>query len=193
VQLSQAGFYSVVVSGSGGAITSSPAKLTVWQPPVITNQPVGLTNLAGSPASFSVVSGGFPAVSYQWMFNSTLFANATGPVLTITNIHLSQAGNYSVIVTNAAGAVTSSVAPLVVTVPPAPPITSTSVTTTGGVFQFTFNPVAGLTNTVLSSADLTSNNWGVLTNIPPPATTNAVTVFDKINNSNQFYRIQIVP
>jgi hypothetical protein len=160
---------------------------------VITNQPVGLTNLAGSPASFSVVSGGFPAVSYQWMFNSTLFANATGPVLTITNIHLSQAGNYSVIVTNAAGAVTSSVAPLVVTVPPAPPITSTSVTTTGGVFQFTFNPVAGLTNTVLSSADLTSNNWGVLTNIPPPATTNAVTVFDKINNSNQFYRIQIVP
>jgi len=193
VQPSQAGFYNVVVAGSGGAVTSTPAQLTVWQPPVITRQPAGQTNLAGSQASFSIVSGGFPALNYQWLFNSALLANATGPAFTITNIHLSQAGNYFVIVTNAAGAVTSSVAPLIVTVPAAPPITSTSATVTGGLFQFTFNPVAGLTNTVQMSANLATGTWGVLTNIPPPATTNPITVFDKINNSNQFYRIQIVP
>jgi hypothetical protein len=193
VQLSQAGFYNVVVAGSGGAVTSTPAQLTVWQPPVITHQPAGLTNLAGSQASFSIVSGGFPALNYQWLFNSALLANATGPALTITNIHLSQAGNYSVIVTNIAGAVTSSVAPLIVTVPAAPPITSTSAAATGGLIQFTFNPVVGLTNTVQTSANLMTGTWGVLTNITPPATTNAVTIFDKITHSNQFYRIQIVP
>lgn len=194
VQLSQAGFYNVVISNSGGSVTSSPALLTLWQPPVITNQPVGVTNMAGGAANFSTVAGGLPALSYQWTFNGMPLANATTPTFSIANIHLSQAGTYSVIITNTAGSVTSAPALLAVTVPPSPTITSTGIpTSVAGVFQFTFIPVAGLTNTVLTSANLAGGIWGTLTNIAPPATTNAVAVSDVMNGSNAFYRVQVNP
>jgi len=74
-----------------------------------------------------------------------------------------------------------------------PVISSTGFGKDGGIFQFTFSPIAGLTNTVQTNANLAANTWGTMTNIPPPATTSAITIFDKVNNSNQFYRIQIVP
>jgi hypothetical protein len=193
-QLSQAGFYSVVVSDSGGSVTSPPARLTLWQSPVITNQPVGVTNLAGGPATFSTVAGGLPAVSYQWTFNGTPLASAVSPTFTIANIRLNQAGAYSVIVTNMAGSVTSAPALLAVTLPPTPVITPTAIAAaTPGTFQFTFSPVVGLTNTVQTSGNLSGGSWGTLTNIAPPATTNAVTVSDALNGSNAFYRVQIIP
>jgi hypothetical protein len=194
VQLSQAGFYSVVISNAGGSVTSSPARLTVWQPPVITNQPAGVTTIAGSPATFTTVAGGVPALSFQWRLNGTPLANATSPTFTIANIHRSQAGTYSVTITNMAGSVTSAPALLAVTVPPAPTLTAAASTAAAaGTFQFTFNPVVGLTNTVQATASLTGSAWGTLTNIAPPATSNTVTVSDIMNSSNAFYRVQIIP
>ena len=194
VQLTNAGYYNVVITNSRGAITSSPALLTVWKPPVITNQPVGLTNLAGAPATFNVTAGGVPALSYQWKFNTnTALLNATGTSFTITNVHLSQAGTYSVVVTNAAGSLTSSPAILSVTTPASPRLASTSIGVSGNVFQFTFNPVAGLTNAVQTNTLLAGGIWSTMTNIAPPATTNAITVTDIVNTTNRFYRVQINP
>jgi hypothetical protein len=194
IQLNTSGIYTVVASNSSGTVTSSPARLTVWQPPVITNQPTGLTKLAGSPGSFSVVAGGFPAINYQWTFNTAPIASATSATLNLSNVRLSQAGNYAVIITNTAGSVTSSPALLAVTIPPSPRLTSpTTITTGSGGFQFTFNPVAGLTNTVQVTTSLTGSSWATLTNIASPATTNAVTVSDVLTPTNRYYRVQIIP
>lgn len=103
------GTYHARVTNRVGATLSQTATLTVLDPPVITQQPQSRTNLAGSTAIFSVVAGGTPPLTYQWFFNvSNLLPGETGPSLTLANVQKSQAGAYSVRVTNSAG-VTNSV------------------------------------------------------------------------------------
>jgi subtilase family serine protease len=83
-------------------------------PPVITSQPTNQTVVVGGTASFSVMASGTPPLNYQWNFNGTNLAGATNATLTLTNVQLSQAGNYAVLVTNVYGSVTSSNAVLMV-------------------------------------------------------------------------------
>jgi hypothetical protein len=84
-------------------------------PPVITNAPVSVTNVAGGGASFNVVAGGTLPLAYQWVNNNLAgVSGATNSTLTLTNLRLSQAGSYLVIITNTAGSVTSAPASLVV-------------------------------------------------------------------------------
>jgi hypothetical protein len=95
------------------------ASFIVSSPPVITSQPASRTNVFGSTATFAVsATGSNPA--YQWRKNGANLANsgnisgALSTSLTLSGITLSDAGNYTVVVTNSAGAVTSSVAVLTV-------------------------------------------------------------------------------
>ena len=57
--------------------------------------------------SFSVVAEGTEPLSYQWSFNGTNLAEATDAVLVLTNVQWSDAGAYSVVVTNGAGSANS--------------------------------------------------------------------------------------
>ena len=83
--------------------------------PSITTQPVGQTVVAGSTATFSVTATGTAPLSYQWFYNGTnLLAGATNTVLALANVQTNQAGSYTVVVTNAYGSITSSVAALIV-------------------------------------------------------------------------------
>jgi len=192
IQLADAGYYRVIITNSSGAVTSSSALLTIWQPPNITNQPVNFTNIAGGGANFTVVAGGVPAVNYQWRLNpNTPQTGATAATLNFANIRANQAGSYSVVITNAAGSVTSSPAALVVTNPLPPGITLPP--TGGGQFQFAFKGVAGLTNTVLTNGSLVGGSWGVLTNIPPPANNNPITLTNATGLPSLFYRVVVTP
>jgi len=195
IQLTNAGNYRVIITNSAGSVTSSFAQLTVWQPPNITSQPVGITTLAGSSPTFSVTAGGVPAVSYQWNLNTnTVLTGATGTSLNLANIRASQSGNfYSVVITNNAGSVTSSVAKLVVTNPLPSNLTFSAPAATGSAFQFSFTPVVGLTNTVLTNGVITGGTWNVFTNIPPPATATPITISNVSGNANLFFRIMVLP
>lgn len=82
--------------------------------PVITTQPASQSVNAGSSVTLSVVATGSPAPTYQWRKNGVLVSGATGATLTLTNVQTSDAGVYTVVVTNLAGIVTSSPATLVV-------------------------------------------------------------------------------
>ena len=159
---------------------------------VITNQPAGVNAMAGSSTNFTVLAGGAAPMGYQWYFNTnSSVPNATNPTLNLTNIRASQAGTYSVVITNSAGAVTSAPAQLTITLPSSPTIQSPVVTS--AKFQFTFNPVVGLTNSVMTNETLNGGSWGVMTNVPPPTTTNPITVSDNIGGTNRFYRVRIIP
>jgi hypothetical protein len=159
---------------------------------VITNQPVGIVAVAGSTTNFTVLAGGTAPLAYQWYFNTnTILLNATNALLNLANLRVSQAGSYSVVITNAGGAITSSAALLTVTLPASPAIGSPAVG--NGKFQFTFDPVVGLTNSVLANGAMSGGSWTALTNVPPPITTNAITVTDPMTGTNRFYRIQIIP
>ena len=192
IQLTNTGTYSVVVTNVAGAVTSSPALLTIWQPPVITNQPASTTNTAGQTVNFSVTAGGTTPLSYKWLFNTNAaLLNATNATLSLANTRLSQAGTYSVVITNVAGGVTSSPAILGIKLPTVSAIAAP--TATNGYFQFIFTPVVGLTNSVLTNSTLTTGTWAVLTNVPPPATAAPVTVTDQSGSAGRFYKVQVIP
>ncbi len=94
--------------------------------PSITTQPAGATVNAGATVSFSVVATGTAPLTYQWQLGGAAINGATGDTYSISSVTANQAGSYSVVVTNAAGSVTSNTATLTVNTPapPAPPPSS---------------------------------------------------------------------
>ncbi len=96
--------------------TNPPANL----PPTIApgDQPQSQSLLAGATAVFTVAAAGSPTLAYQWRKGGSALQDASNSSLTLTNLSLSNAGSYDVVVTNAYGAVTSVVAVLTVTLPP---------------------------------------------------------------------------
>ncbi len=75
--------------------------------PTVISDPQGQTLLAGSNYTFSVRVAGSAPLRYFWLLNGGAISNQTTDSLTLTNVNSSQAGNYSVIVTNFAGSATS--------------------------------------------------------------------------------------
>ena len=85
--------------------------------PVITTQPQSISVAQGNTATFSVTVTGSTPLSYQWKKSGTNISGATNSTYSIASTVTSNAGTYSVTVTNAAGTVTSSNATLTVTSP----------------------------------------------------------------------------
>lgn len=117
--------YGVAVDAAGNIyITDSGSvrKIQLAAAPVITSQPQNQTVTAGGSVQFSVTTTGAPEPTYQWFFNGNPFAGATSSTLSFSNVRATDAGDYTVVLTNALGSVTSSRATLSVgssTPPPA--------------------------------------------------------------------------
>jgi hypothetical protein len=122
VQFTNAGNYSVAVLGPNSFTLSTNAVLIVNGPPQITAQPQGATLPAGTNYSFTVAAIGPTPFSYRWRLFSTNFASPNASTLSLTNLQAANAGDYTVVVSNAYGFATSQVAVLDVT-PAAPLIT----------------------------------------------------------------------
>ena len=97
--------------------------------PCITTQPQSQTNNADATVTFHVIAGANP-MGYQWQNNGTNLTDggeisgSSTSTLTVSTITLNDAGNYTVVITNSYGSVTSYVGTLTVlaapsiTVPP---------------------------------------------------------------------------
>ena len=117
--------FGLGVGDSAPALTSTDARLlaaqnaTTWlngwvpqlSPNILTN-PVSQSASYGQAASFTVSATGIPNPNYQWLFNGSPISNATNATYTIASAGRTNGGNYSVVVTNSSGTVTSSVAQL---------------------------------------------------------------------------------
>jgi kumamolisin len=201
VQTSTAGNYTLFVSNSAGNVTSAVAILTVDSPPApptppspptrptppvvaptIFQQPHSETVTTGQTAVFGVFANGTPPLSYQWSKNGAAITGATNYYLAIPDAQTANAGNYTVVVSNSAGHVTSSAAILTVN-PPPPPVAPAIVrqpqsetitvgqTAQFGVFasgtgplayQWSFNGtvITGATNNTLTIRDAQTTNAG---------------------------------
>jgi len=166
--------------------------LTAYAPtaPVIIAQPQNQTVAPSNSVSFTVAVSGSANLSYQWYFNTNApIANATNSTFTLGNVQSTNAGVYSVVVTNVAGSITSTNAFLTVSAgAPAQPHVSNLVFS-NGVFSLTVNGDSGPDYIVQVSTNLT--DWiGIFTNhLPTPpfnwSDTNAG------NFDRRFYRIQL--
>ena len=165
-----AGSYTVVVTNAAGTVTSSTVTLTVISPPTISLQPVSVSPNLGASASLSVTATGGAPYTYQWKKDGTDVAGATAATLSFATLLSTDAGSYTVVVTNAAGAVTSNTAILTVVVVPtiaAQPVSinsnqgasaTFSVTAAGGgTYTYQWKK-AGVNITGATAATLTLSN-----------------------------------
>ncbi len=112
--------YRIAVDGSG---TEEGVVRLAWSgpsPPTISAQPVSTNAPAGATVTFRVVASGSAPVGYQWLYQGTnlveddYILGTSSDVLTLRKIQFARAGGYSVVITNAYGAVTSAPANLIV-------------------------------------------------------------------------------
>ncbi len=144
--------------------------------PFILAQPVSVTNIAGSAASFTVSAVGTPPLSYQWqagpiggpytnLANVAPFSGTDTNVLTIAGAAPNYALAYQVIVTGAGGSITSAPASLTVLSPAlinldigvGPTQTGAAVLGTAGDV---WNAVTGNTSPLKDSANNTLSGVG---------------------------------
>ena len=103
--------------GDTGSVTAPPVDITpvpAATAPSITAPPVKLSVVAGKTATFSVVAAG-SSLTYQWKKNGADISGATSSTYAIPATTSADSGDYSVVVTNSAGTVTSAAASLTVT------------------------------------------------------------------------------
>lgn len=122
VSAADAGTYSVTVTNLVGTVSSAAATLTVLGPPVITMQPDDESVQVSNSANFNVTAVGPGTLTYQWFFNTNTPIGGNSNELVLLNVQTNEAGDYSVIVGNSYGSVTSEVATLTVN----PPLTNLS-------------------------------------------------------------------
>ncbi len=194
--VADAGSYDVMISNSVGTIISVSASLgvTAATPAVITSATGPATIVAGNDAVFSVAATSTTPLTYQWRKNGVSISGATSGTLTLTNVQSTDAGSYSVVVTNLAGNTTGTPATLTVTVRAAistQPIsqsiiagsTTTFTVAATGTSPLTYQwrkdgtPILGATNATLTLSSLQSSDAGSYTvavgNVAGSTTSNA--------------------
>lgn len=107
------GYYYVIVSNGAGTSTAG-AFVTVVNGPIITSHPKGRTVMAGGYVSLSVLVAQNANHTYQWYRNGVEIQGATHDYLDINYATVAASGDYTVVVTNAAGSTTSQIADVVV-------------------------------------------------------------------------------
>jgi pectate lyase len=147
--------------------------------PSIVNPPSSLMVTQGQPAAFSVQADGTAPLSYQWYFNTnSLLGGQTASNLNIASAQATNAGKYSVKISNGGGSVTSALATLTVLLPPNITVqpqsqsiqesnsVNFSVVATGTApltYQWYFNtntPLSNATNSTYGLSSVSSNDAG---------------------------------
>ncbi|MDP6794196.1 MAG: immunoglobulin domain-containing protein [Verrucomicrobiota bacterium] len=109
LQAADFGAYNVLVRNSTGIEISKPAILSVMSPPEITQLSQSLTLIEGESVELTVTADGSEPLAYQWSKGGEAIDGATGPRLALADVTASDAGDFTVAVSNAAGEAESEV------------------------------------------------------------------------------------
>ena len=110
--------YTVTIDNAFGSITSSVATVTIGLPPSISTQPMGQAVVAGSSFTLSVTAAGSAPLNYQWWNSAGAIPDATNAIYTLNPAETNESDNYTVTIDNAFGSITSSVATVIIGLPP---------------------------------------------------------------------------
>jgi hypothetical protein len=125
--------YHAVFTNSAGTATSNAATLTVKQSgnaPKVTTQPVSLSVITNSKATFTAAASGTPAPTVQWQQSTdgktwTFVAGGTKATLTFTATKALSGHKYRAVFSNPNGQATTKAATLTVTDESKKPVVST--------------------------------------------------------------------
>lgn len=132
--------------GSYSVDVATPSNI----PPQITEDPQSQTVPDHtSVVRFTSKATGSAPLSYQWYFNGDKIQTAIDTSLELRNVDFNESGNYTVVVTNAIGSVTSKVAVLTVN-PNHPPEAAIAAPLNGAVFT---EPASVLISATASDSD----------------------------------------
>jgi uncharacterized delta-60 repeat protein len=178
--LSDEALYSVRLTNAAGTVTTTPVQLTVNAAPTISVQPASISPILGTTAALSVTATGKPAVTYQWLKGTATIAGATNATLSFGAVQNSDAGTYTVRVSNSVATVTSSAATITVK-PVAPTISGPSVATAiaGRTFAvgITINATtASFSSTTLPAGLTLDAATGVISGVPTQTGTYPITI-----------------
>ncbi len=164
---------ATTITATSGSVNGNTI-LTVVAPPAIASQSTNGTVTGNGSVTLNVgATGG--GLSYQWQFNGTNLSGATGASLTLTNYSAANVGVYTVVISNAAGSVTS--LPIV--------IATTDIKLFAGVI---INGPIGSNYLIQANGNLASTNWTTLTNLALPTQPYVYIDYNSPGNNQQFYR-----
>jgi hypothetical protein len=179
------GSYAVVVSDVFGAIASSNAVLSMY--PYLLQPFDGLDTDWGYTNTLSVQAWGTGPLTYQWYDNGVAVTGATNQQLVFDGIQFTNAGLYSVVVSNALGSVTNVGEQVVVN----PAGISIGLSPT-----ITISGVAGYSYIIQRTTDLSNtNSWVTVTNLTltQPVQIWADTSINTALPSNPFEYYRVLP
>lgn len=176
------------VSDTNLANNASTSVTPAYTAPVINVGPSNQVVAVGANALFSATATGTAPLAFQWQFTGTNLEGATLSTLSLTNVQLSQAGSYLVIVTNLGGSVASAPATFQVLLPPTLSLSRLNVTATN--ISLSLSSVAGQNYLLEYKDSLSDPQWVPL---PPPQTGTGGTLILQDTNGltlpSRFYRV----
>jgi len=142
-----AGNYQVVVTNAFGSSTSAVANLGVMPVvPYFVVQPAGAGLPAGTNWTLTAQARGSEPIAYNWQHDGVPMVGACQTSLTLTNLKLTDSGNYVLVAFNTSGSSTSLVASVTVTAAPPVFVQQPVSTTALAGTSTTFNSLANGSN-----------------------------------------------
>jgi hypothetical protein len=173
------GQYSVIVSNGYSAATSAPAMLVMS--PSIRSPFLGATVVWGKSATLFASAVGSGDLTYQWFKDGNPISHATGPILDISTVALTDAGLYSLVVSSVWGSVTN---------PPAQVIVNPAGIALGMYAGIEIDGVAGYTYGIQYTTNLRdTNSWVNATNLTLETPLQTWIDFESVTNAKRFYRV----
>lgn len=120
-------YANILLGSPTGGVTVGPvfaAQLRILdddQAPSILVDPISQVVTATREMALVVVAESGLPMTYQWKKDGVDLSGKTGPILLVSDLQLTDAGNYTVVVTNAVGSTTSASATISVKLPPGYP------------------------------------------------------------------------
>ena len=173
------------VTTTGSTVVLSDYQRAIL-PPVITVPPTSGTANQGQPFTFSVTATGTSSspITYQWLLNGTPITSATISTYAIAAAQSTDAGDYSVIVANAGGSVTSSTATLTVILPPSPPA-SVTATAGNGAVTLTWASSAGATSYNVKRSTVSGGPYSIVA----PGVTGTSLLDSSVSNDTLYFYV----